>query len=84
MFDSLSVNQKVTLRWVPPLDGAKSKLPKRARRKYGNKHRRWLHCYVEKIENGTVKLRERNKNKRKLQEISKSEVHNQIVLGWVK
>lgn len=84
IFDSLSVNQKVTLRWVPPLDGAKSKLPKRARRKYGNKHRRWLHCYVEKIENGTVKLRERNKNKRKLQEISKSEVHNQIVLGWVK
>jgi len=84
MFESLRVNQQVTLRWVPPLDGAKSKLPKRARRKYGNKYRRWLHCYVDKIENGSVKLRERNKNKRKLQEISKSEVHNQIVLGWVK
>jgi hypothetical protein len=85
LFHTLSVNDMVSLRWVQPLDGGKQSLCKRARRKYGYKYRRWLHCVVQHINHvkGTVKLRERNKNKRKLSSLTKSQIHNSVVKGWV-
>jgi hypothetical protein len=84
-FDTLSVNDMVSLRWVPPLDKGKPKLCKRARRKYGYRYRRWLHCTVDHINysKGTIKLRERNKNKRKLARLTKLQIHNWVVKGWV-
>jgi hypothetical protein len=86
ILDSLNVKDHVSLRWVEPLDGRKYKLPKRWKRKIGNKYRRWLHCIVSNIDyiNGTVELHERNKNKRKLPKLTRSEVHNRVVFGWVK
>jgi hypothetical protein len=84
-FESLQVDDEVSLRWVPLLDCDNVHLSKRARRKYGNKYRRWLHCVVSEIDysNGEVKLCERNKNSRKLPWLTKSEVHNRVVSGWV-
>ena len=86
ILDSLNVKDHISLRWVEPLDGRKYKLSKRGKRKYGNKYRRWLHCFVSNIDyiNGTVELHERNKNKRKLPKLTRSEVHNRVVFGWVK
>ena len=86
ILDSLNVKDHVSLRWVEPLDGRRYKLPKRGKRQYGNKCRRWLHCFVSYIDymNGTVELYERNKNKRKLPKLTRSEVHNRVVFGWVK
>ena len=85
-FMSLTINDRVTLRWVQQLTSKdKLKLSKQAVRKYGNKNRRWLHCAVLKIDhqNGTVQLRERLKNKRGIHTLSKCEVANRLVPGWV-
>jgi len=86
VLESLHEEDHVSLRWVQPLDDRKYKiLPKRAKRKYGNKYRRWLHCVVKSIDylNGTVQLTEKNKNKRKLPKLTKTEVHNRVVYGWI-
>ena len=85
-FESLRLHEHVTLRWVPPLKGNEVQLyGRRRKRKYGNKYRRWLHCVIVSIDylNGTIKLRERNKNKRKLPKVTKKQVHNNVVCGWV-
>jgi len=85
-FESLSLNDHVSLRWVPPLKRDKvESFGRRRKRKYGNKHRRWLHCIIASIDyvKGTIKLREKNKNKRKLPKLTKKQVHNTIVCGWV-
>ena len=84
-FTSLKVNDKVTLRWVPPPHGDQLLANKRALRKYGNKHRRWLHCIVMEVDSdaGTVELREYNKNKRVLPKLSKSEMKNRVIPGWI-
>jgi len=84
-FTSLKVNDKVTLRWVPPPHGDQLLANKRALRKYGNKHRRWLHCIVMEVDSdaGTIELRECNKNKRVLPKLSKSEIKNRVIPGWI-
>ena len=83
-FSSLRLRDKVCLRWVQPFVGNKLGLNKRAKRKYGNKHRRWLQCVIVDIncDGGGVLLQERYKNKRKLPPLSKQEVKNRMVLGW--
>jgi len=54
-------------------------------RKFGNKHRRWLRCTVKYLNYvlGTIELFERNKNQRKLPQLSKRDIHNRLVLGWM-
>ena len=84
-FNSLQVDQMVSLRWVPPLDKGRGKLSRKGKRRYGHTFRRWLHCVVVHINhsNGTVKLCERNRNQRKLPLFTKSDIHNSVVHGWV-
>ena len=85
-FESLYLNEHVTLRWVPRLKGDEVQLcGRRTKRRYGNKYRRWLHCVIVSIDylNGTIKLSERNKNKRELPKLTKKQVHNTVVCGWV-
>lgn len=84
-FDFLRVNDMVSLRWVPPLNDGKGKLSRRGKRRYGYMFRRWLHCFVVHINHshGTVELCERNRNQRKLPLLTKSEIHNRVVYGWV-
>jgi len=60
-------------------------MSKRRKRKYGQKHRRWLHCTVTDIDyiRGTVCVKERNKNNRVIPQMTKMQVHNSMVLGWL-
>jgi len=84
-FESLKINDKVSLRWVQSFLGNNTKQNKRRMRKFGNKNRRWLHCTVKYVNYvlGTIELSERNNNKRKLPQLSKLDIHNRLVLGWM-
>jgi len=82
-FESLKINDKVSLRWVQSFLGNNTKQNKRRMRKCGNKNHRWLHCTVKYVNYvlGTIELCERNKNQRKLPQLSKRDIHNRLVLG---
>ena len=80
LFQRLEEGMHVSLLCAKLLSAsAVEKKTKRARRRWGQKHRRWAHCVVLGRSGAYVTVRE---SSGKQFELSPLDVSNRVVLGW--